>query len=275
MVRSPEAIVPKRNWQVAGPFLQLVLIVLTALLLTFPCLKHGIPRGHDSTVHASYQHHFSGQFWNGDPYPRWLCGENKGGGSPIFLIQYPLPYFVTAFIRPLLALPEGPRREVVELGVYLFLAMAGAGMTARCWFRSFAAPLSATLAAVAYLALPYFTILVYVRTSIGELTAVVWMPLLLYGMERAASCGRGYLTISLATALLIASNVLITLLFLPVVAAYAAMLRTQPEGSPPCKGFSFPFLSVEPSPDGTWFRQSFSGGYSILPPKRPPHPSST
>src|SRR5437868_10979836 len=79
-------------------------ILFIAALLSVPCLRVGLPEGHDSYTHSQYQHYFSGQFWHGDLYPRWLSNANKGYGAPIFLIQYPLPYFVTALLRPILSL---------------------------------------------------------------------------------------------------------------------------------------------------------------------------
>jgi hypothetical protein len=79
--------------------IQNLTILLIAALICFPCFFRGIPGGYDSRTHVNYQNQFSRQFWSGDIYPRWLAEANKGYGSPIFVIQYPLPYFLTALIR--------------------------------------------------------------------------------------------------------------------------------------------------------------------------------
>src|SRR5438477_522601 len=115
-------------------------IVLVAALLCFPCLLAGIPMGHDSFTHTHYQYHFSRQFWSGDTYPRWLTGANKGYGTPIFLIQYPLPYFATAILRPILPFAHTATREARELGVFFFLVIAACGLCARAWFRRYCSP---------------------------------------------------------------------------------------------------------------------------------------
>ena len=83
------------------PGTQVLAIVFVAVVLCIPCLLKGIPQGYDSQDHIGYQHHFSRQFWDGEWYPRWLAEANKGYGSPVFIIQYPLPDVFTAALRPL------------------------------------------------------------------------------------------------------------------------------------------------------------------------------
>jgi hypothetical protein len=75
---------------------QSTLILLVAAFLCLPFLFFGIFswNGGDSDTHAAYVHDFSRQFWGGELYPRWLTSANEGYGSPIFLVQYPLPYFI-------------------------------------------------------------------------------------------------------------------------------------------------------------------------------------
>jgi len=81
----------------------------------------------DAVTHIQYQHHFSEQFWKGDLYPRWLAGSNKGYGSPIFLVQYPVPYWITAVLRPITRFRSDSTRDARTLGVFCFLALARRG----------------------------------------------------------------------------------------------------------------------------------------------------
>jgi putative flippase GtrA len=200
---------------------QLLVIAAAAVALSLPCLLRGIPLGYDSWTHVSYQHHFSRQFWEGDLYPRWLSDENDGLGSPIFLIQYPLPYFVTAALRPVAPF-AGAERESRELGVFVFLAVLGAGIAAWSWLRQMVRPEAATLAAVAYMALPYFLEEgVYVRAAVGELSALACMPLALACCEAAHRNRSRAALLAVAFALLIVSNLLNALLFAPALLAYA------------------------------------------------------
>jgi hypothetical protein len=204
------------------PLLQKLIIVLAAVLLSLPCLLSGIPRGNDATTHVNYQYHFSRQFWNGDSYPRWLAEANKGYGAPIFFIQYPLPYWMTALLRPIVSFAPGAEREARELGVFIFLVLAAAGLAARFWFRKFASSHAATLAAVVYLGLPYILEQgVYFRAAIGELCAFIWMPLLLGLSESLHRESRVIFALGGVLALFFLSNVLYAVLFLPVFFAYA------------------------------------------------------
>ena len=135
-----------------------LVIVVIAAILCLPFLLVGIPGGYDATTHMTYQYHFSRQFWSGEFYPRWLAEDNKGYGSPIFSrAQYlPFPYFVTALLRPILSVRADRHPGVArELGVYCFLALAGAGLSAWVWFRNRCTPVASTIAAVAYISLPY------------------------------------------------------------------------------------------------------------------------
>lgn len=202
---------------------QILLIVLAAAFLCLPCLSRGLPAGTNAATHIKYQHHFSDQFWNGEKYPRWLAPENKGYGSPIFLIQYPLPYFTAALLRPITSFPAASR-ESRELGLTCFLALVGAGLGAWSWFRKFTEPMAATLAAITYISLPY--VLqdgIYTRTAIGELFTFIWMPMALSLCESLYERRSVVFVLSGVFALLVMSNLLSAVLFAPVLTIYAVL----------------------------------------------------
>jgi len=200
-----------------------LLIIAAAAVLCIQFLFIGVPRAYDAALHGLYQYYFSQQFWGGDFYPRWLAEANKGYGSPIFLVQYPFPYFITALMRPVLSFAPTAIRESRELGVYCFLMLAAAGLTARFWFRSRCTPVAATVGALVYIALPY-TLggVLYGRVAIGELAALVWIPLIFALCDRADRFSFGTVSaMSVAIALLWLSNILYVLLLIPVIIAYA------------------------------------------------------
>jgi len=205
------------------PIGQAIIIILVAAALCLPLLLAGVSTGSDSADHVMYQYHFSRQFWSGDLYPRWLAEANKGFGGPIFLVQYPFPYFTTALLRPVLSFAPTAIRESRELGVYCFLMLAGAGLSAWGWFRSRCTPAASTIAAVAYISLPYILgQVLYARTAIGELAAFVWMPLLLALCDGIRPNRFGTASAMAAVfALLLISNVLTAILFTPVMILYA------------------------------------------------------
>lgn len=207
------------------PSMQLLVILLAAVLLCLPCLFYGLPPGYNAPTHVKYQHHFSRQFWNGEMYPRWLTEENKGYGSPIFLVQYPLPYYVTALLRPVTSFPVASR-ESRELGLLCCLALAAAGLAAWLWLRKFTNPLAATLAAVVYMSLPYILENgIYSRVAIGELCTFVWMPLALSICESMYKRRSAVFALSGVFALILLSNFLTGLLFAPALTTYAILYR--------------------------------------------------
>lgn len=205
------------------PIVHGLVIIVAAAALCFPFLLVGVVMGGDSVDHVMYQYHFSGQFWSGNLYPRWLAEANKGYGSPIFLGQYPFPYFTTALLRPILSFAPTDTRESRELGVYCFLMLAGAGLAAWVWFRNRCTPVASTIAAIAYMSLPYLLGLVlYDRTAIGELATFVWMPLLFALCDHAHTKRFAVLSaIAVVFALLLMSNVLTAILFVPFIILYA------------------------------------------------------
>jgi hypothetical protein len=209
--------------QVLSYLSQGLVIIVAAAILCLPVLLVGIPNGNDASNHIEYQYHFSSQFWRGDSYPRWLAEANKGYGSPIFLAQYPFPYFVTALLRPILSFPPTADRESRELGIYCFLVLAAAGISGWFWFRSRCTATASTIAAVAYICLPYIVgSALYDRADIGELTTFVWIPLLFALCDRVRLKGYWLVGAMCAVfALLVLSNIIYAALMAPVVVLYA------------------------------------------------------
>jgi len=192
---------------------QNVLIVSVAVIFCLPCLIHGLAMTGDATLHATYQYQFSRQFWSGEFYPRWMMSANKGYGSPIFLIQYPLPYWITALLRPLTRFAPTSTREGRELGVYCFLVLAAAGLVA-------------TATAILYISLPYLLAYgIYFDLAIGQLTAFAWIPLALAASDSLRLRFRAISALGVVWALLILSNFLTALIFAPFMVAYATTRR--------------------------------------------------
>jgi len=204
-------------------------IVAVAAILCSHFLVVGVPNGSDASLHGLYQYYFSRQFWDGDLYPRWLAEANKGYGSPIFLAQYPLPYLITALLRPILSFAPTAIRESRELGIYCFLMFAGAALAARYWLRTWCAPGAATAGALLYITLPYtLGLVLYDRVGLGELGALVWIPLILALCDRADRPRfQTVSTMGIAIALLWLSNLMYVLLLLPVLVLYVLTSGTR------------------------------------------------
>ena len=208
-----------------SPYWHSSVVLLAALVLALPGLISGIPPTGDGVTHAQYQQHFSQQFWAGDPYPRWLMDSNKGYGSPVFLVQYPLPYWTTALIRPVVRFRPGPARAARELGVFCFLALVAAGLGAFVWLGHRFAPVAAAAGAIVYIALPYILATEDRDVAIGMLGASACMPWALAACHSLRLTFKSVSAFGIVLALLIMSNLISLVLFLPLMIGYAIASR--------------------------------------------------
>ena len=209
---------------VIGPaWVHVAVVILVAMALTYPCIRRGLPLGHSTITHILYQHYFNEQIAQGDWYPHWIISMNRGLGSAVFFAQYPLPYYVPWGIGKIIPNHWGPYEETRTQGLALALAAILAGLFTYAWCATFTDRLTAMLAAIIYLTLPYsLTIDVYLRAAIGEFWALSFLPLSFYFIERmAAGSRRAMPGLAITFALVILSHLFTAVLLAPVLLAYA------------------------------------------------------
>ena len=215
----------EQNTSVAsGPaWVHVVVIIVVAMALTYPCIRRGLPLGHSTITHILYQHYFSEQIAQGDLYPRWIISMNRGLGGGVFFAQYPLPYYVPWAIGRIIPNHWGSYEETRTQGLALAFAAILAGLFTYAWCATFADRLTAMLAAIIYLTLPYsLTIDLYLRAAIGEFWALSFLPLSFYFIERmAAGSRRAMPGLAVAFALMILSHLFTAVLLAPILLAYA------------------------------------------------------
>lgn len=210
-------------------WLHLALLILLAIGLTYPCLTHGLPDGHDRDPHILYQHLFDEQVSSGDFYPRWMPGLNRGLGGGIFFMQYPLPYYVAWGIGKIIPNRWGIYTETHTQGLALVLATILAALFTYAWCATFTDRLSAAIGAAVYVTLPYFfTIDLYLRTSVGEFWALSLLPLSFFFVERMRTAPeRSRLGLAVAFALVILSHLFTAVLLAPALLLYV-VCRAEP-----------------------------------------------
>jgi hypothetical protein len=219
---SEAPVVIRRTWA------HVALLIVIATAITYPCIRRGLPAGHDSFTHLNYQHFFDAQIAQGERYPRWMPGLNRGLGGGIFFAQYPLPYYVAWGIGKIVPNRWGARLEARTQGLALVLATMLAALFTYTWCATFSDHLTAMLAAIIYLTLPYFVVVdLYMRASVGEFWALSFLPLSFFFIERvAAGSGRAVSGLAVAFALVIMSHLFTAVLLAPALVAYA-IWRTQ------------------------------------------------
>jgi hypothetical protein len=198
----------------------LVAIAGAGIVLSLPVLILGVPVfSDDGVTHAMWYAHFSEQLFSGDLYPRWLMNMNAGLGSPVFFYYPPVPFFLTSLLRPFFASdPQGWH----QVGVSCSIALVASGIAAYFWLKDISDDISALIGAVLYMAMPYHLAEIYVRGSLAELWAFVWMPLILFFINKVVA-GRKPACVGLAVsyALLIMTHLPTTLMFSVVPVGYA------------------------------------------------------
>lgn len=201
-------------------------ICLVASLVNLPCLIWGLQFGHDHNMHITYLHFFEQQMRAGELYPRWITGLNFGAGSPIFFVQYPLPFYAASALQWSFHLPETAAGESHALGLFIFLTGFVAGFSSWLWFRALSNPTAAIVGAIAYLTLPYlYSCDIYFRGAIGEYSALAWLPLVLFFAHHVdARPRRAVAGMALALALMVVSNLFTALLFTPFLLVYVLFL---------------------------------------------------
>jgi hypothetical protein len=201
-----------------------LLILVLAALNILPVLWKGVAQGDDLNTHLSYFQAFLQEIGPNNLYPRWLSTLDAGQGSPIFLIQYPLPYFfLLALYWPIHIFT---RMDVVSAARALeaatfFILMASSGWAAYEWLKSWCSRGAALFGSLVYVFAPYhFTVNSYERFALGELVAYSLIPVLLLYTRRLVS-GRKSRThlvgVSVFLAVLLCSHPISAAMLLPLI----------------------------------------------------------
>jgi len=204
------------------------LIVAAAAIASFPFLEYGAPSGHSISYNLAWLANFSSQLLSGDLYPRWLSNMNHGEGSPVFFFYAPLPFYISSL--GVLLFHASKIGVQLAAGEWLLLALSGASFY--LFIRQRVSPLPALIGSVLYMLLPYhFEIDLWRRQDMGELTNYIWMPLIIYFIDKHGNAidnqeraGRGVIGLTIAYSLMIFSHLPTALLFSPFIAIYAVIL---------------------------------------------------
>jgi len=176
-----------------------------------------LPQAHDFTVHWMRAVQFDETLKSGIWYPRWLGGMNYGYGAATSLFYAPFVYYATSAAHALLG---GWSRAFEAVAL---LTAAGSGLTFFIFARDFLGARASVAAGLMYVLLPYRLIDLYHRAAFPELIAFVWMPLVLYAINRAMtrSSARNIIGGAVAYCLLIVTHPPVAYLFSIALAVFA------------------------------------------------------
>lgn len=198
-------------------FVVLLLILLTPLLDLF---RSGLPLTHDGQDHVARIANFYQSLADGNIIPRWAGNLNWGYGHPILMFLYPLPSFIASFFHFAGFSFVESTKIVFGLGFVL------SDLFMYLWIKTLLGNKAGIASAIVYTFAPYRFVDLYVRGAIGENLAFVWLPLACFFVLRLSQKVRvGYFAgLCFSLAALILSHNALSMMFLPVIGAYAVFL---------------------------------------------------
>lgn len=158
-------------------FLCAVFVVLLSFWAVKPFFHPGFFPMHDDTqvarVYEMSQAMSFGQF----PV-RWVQDLGYGYGYPLFNFYAPLPYYVGAAVN-LLGFDA-----LVATKIMFLLGITFAAVTMFFFLNHLVGKVGALIGSTLYMYAPYHAIDIYVRGAVGELYAMAFLPLVLFGIYK-------------------------------------------------------------------------------------------
>ncbi len=212
----------------------LLLVLVFGLVVSSPLLQPGYFWGaHDARHDVYFIFEYDKSVQDGIWFPRWSPDWTFGYGYPFFIVYGPLATFVGELFHHFAGLGyEASVKAVLALSILLSgLAMYG-------FVRSWLGRNAALVAAVAYMAIPYHLVDVFVRAAMAESVALVFLPLVLWGFRETVLRPRlgAVLGAACAYAAVMWTSNLVALVFSPGLGIYVAALiwwRSRDERSEP------------------------------------------
>jgi hypothetical protein len=157
-----------------------LVIPLAAVIACLPRFIRGISCGHDLDFHVVSWLEVRRAWHQGIFYPHWAQSPNWSSGEARFIFYPPVTWMLGAVLSYLIGWDY-------VAGVMTFLILCGVGFAMRALTREFLPEPNAILAGALAAASPYALFTAYERTAFGELTAAIWIPLLILFALRATS----------------------------------------------------------------------------------------
>jgi hypothetical protein len=206
----------RREW------LYIALILVFALIVISPLLQPGYFWGaHDARHDAYFIFQYDKSVQDGIWFPRWSPDWTFGYGYPFFIVYGPLATFVGELFHHFLGLGfEASVKAVLALSIVI------SGFAMYGFVRSWLGRNAGLVAAVAFMAIPYHLVDVYVRAALAESVALAFLPLALWGFRETVRRPRltAILGAGFAYAAIMWTSNLVALIFTPGLAAYVAIL---------------------------------------------------
>lgn len=180
------------------------LAVAVAVLLALSGFHQGYPITHSVAMNLSWTAQFSQQVLAGQWWPRWLEQAFASMGNPTFNFYPPISLYATV---PFVALGASISTALIgSMALATVMLAIGAYKYSARVFQAANLPYLPALVASLTVLSPYFLENVYIRGSLGEVWAIVWLAWLLWALQFNLHTGRAWFWVSLFYALLALSH---------------------------------------------------------------------
>lgn len=197
-----------------------LLLLGFSLLPLISILREGTYESGDINIHITNTMSFYRSLENGVYFPVWAEQLNANYGYPIFGFIYPLPYYIASLYRFI----GFSFVDSVKLLLASTYALSGTAMY--FWLNKHVNNKSAFVGSILYLFAPYHLLDMHFRSAVGEMTALLSLPLsllLLHKFNKKLSYLYCFLS-SVGVALLIMSHPAVSLLGLPILISYSFLV---------------------------------------------------
>ncbi len=195
--------------------LPLVLVIIVTILASLALLKPGYFPMHDD-VQVMRLYEMEKCLQDGQIPCRWVPDMGAGYGHPLYNFHPIFPYYLGMFFR-LLGISF---IDIVK--ILFFLTFLFSGIFMYLLAKEFLGKWAGLAAASFYVLAPYRAVEVYVRGALTESWAIVFLPLILWGIYKLIKTSKfSFFLVSLfsLTFLFLSHNVM-TLLFTPIAFAW-------------------------------------------------------
>jgi len=194
----------------------IIILIFVHAIFLFPFLKPGIPLSHDGDGHLARIGAYYKAFQDGQFPPRWAGDLNFRFGTPVFIFNYNLPYYVATFLH-MIGLNLGDSFKLV-LSISFILSGLGFFLWLSQLFRKEAAFIGALLFGLA----PYHFLNVFVRGAFGETVGLTIIPFIFWQIEKIINKNKvlDVLVAGILYGLLILSHNGTSVIFSPVFLLY-------------------------------------------------------
>lgn len=199
------------------------LICLFTIPLVWPFFKSGIPETDDSVYRVVKAAKYYISLHQRQIPPRWVGDINQGLGEPSFVFNHPLTYIFSSVLHIVFNTSIISSLKILYIASIFFLAIL-----MYIFFRVLFSPFASFAGSIVYVWSPYRFVQLFVRGTLEEMLALVFIPLnliFIYGIVHQKKFSWIFGAFSLGAIIL--AHFLISFIFIPIFVLFFIVLYAE------------------------------------------------